>query len=255
LFPHPVKELADFLKGYGIHINYDAAHVAGLISGGEFQDPLREGVDTMTMSTHKTLFGPQGGLVLAFEKNAEIIKKATFPGLTSSHHIHHMAAKAIAFAEALEFGKDYASQTIKNAKALAVALNDSGFKVLGEKQGFTKSHQAVVNVLDYADGGKIEADLEKANIIVNRQLVPGDLKAKRNYMHPSGIRLGTSEITRLGMKEPEMQEIASFIKQVIIDKKDAKEVAAKVADFRKNYQKTQYCFDNKLGAYEYVKLR
>jgi len=255
LFPHPVKELADFLKGYDIHINYDAAHVAGLISGGEFQDPLREGVDTMTMSTHKTLFGPQGGLVLAFEKNAEIIKKATFPGLTSSHHIHHMAAKAIAFAEALEFGKDYASQTIKNAKALAVALNDSGFKVLGEKQGFTKSHQAVVNVLDYADGGKIEADLEKANIIVNRQLVPGDLKAKRNYMHPSGIRLGTSEITRLGMKEPEMQEIASFIKQVIIDKKDAKEVAAKVVDFRKNYQKTQYCFDNKLGAYEYVKLR
>ena len=255
LFPHPVKELADFLKGYDIHINYDAAHVAGLISGGEFQDPLREGVDTMTMSTHKTLFGPQGGLVLAFEKNAEIIKKATFPGLTSSHHIHHMAAKAIAFAEALEFGKDYASQTIKNAKSLAVALNDSGFKVLGEKQGFTKSHQAVVNVLDYADGGKIEADLEKANIIVNRQIVPGDLKAKRNYMHPSGIRLGTSEITRLGMKEPEMQEIASFIKQVIIDKKDAKEVAAKVADFRKNYQKTQYCFDNKLGAYEYVKLR
>jgi len=255
LFPHPVKELADFLKGYDMHINYDAAHVAGLISGGEFQDPLREGVDTMTMSTHKTLFGPQGGLVLAFEKNAEIIKKATFPGLTSSHHIHHMAAKAIAFAEALEFGKDYASQTIKNAKALAVALNDSGFKVLGEKQGFTKSHQSVVNVLDYADGGKIEADLEKANIIVNRQLIPGDLKAKRNYMRPSGIRLGTSEITRLGMKEPEMQEIASFIKQVIIDKKDAKEVAAKVADFRKNYQKTQYCFDNKLGAYEYVKLR
>jgi len=110
-------------------------------------------------------------------------------------------------------------------------------------------------VLDYADGGKIEADLEKANIIVNRQLVPGDLKAKRNYMRPSGIRLGTSEITRQGMKEPEMQEIASFIKQVIIDKKDAKEVAAKVADFRKNYQKTLYCFDNKLGAYEYVKLR
>ncbi len=247
LFPHPVKELADFLKGYDMHINYDAAHVAGLISGGEFQDPLREGVDTMTMSTHKTLFGPQGGLVLAFEKNAEIIKKATFPGLTSSHHIHHMAAKAIAFAEALEFGKDYASQTVKNAKALAVALNDSGFKVLGEKQG--------VNVLDYADGGKIEADLEKANIIVNRQLVPGDLKSKRNYMHPSGIRLGTSEITRLGMKESEMQDVASFIKQVIIDKKDAKEVAAKVSDFRKNYQKTQYCFDNNLGAYDYVKLR
>ena len=209
----------------------------------------------MTMSTHKTLFGPQGGLVLAFEKNAEAIKKATFPGLTSSHHIHHMAAKAITFAEALEFGKDYAAQTIKNAKALAVALNDFGFKVLGEKNGFTQSHQAVVNVLDYDDGGKIEADLEKANIIVNRQLIPGDIKAKRHYMHPGGIRLGSSEVTRLGMKESEMREIASFIKQVIVDKKDAKEIANQVTEFRNNYQKTEYCFDNKLGAYEYVKLR
>ena len=255
LFPHPVKELADFLKGYDIHINYDAAHVAGLIAGGEFQDPLREGVDTMTMSTHKTLFGPQGGLVLAFEKNAEVIKKATFPGLTSSHHIHHMAAKAVTFAEALEFGKDYAAQTIKNAKALAEELDNLGFKVLGEKKGFTQSHQAVVNVLDYGDGGKIEADLEKANIIVNRQLVPGDLKAKRHYMNPGGIRLGSSEVTRLGMKESDMQQIASLIKNVVIDNKDAKEVASDVLELRKNFQKTQYCFDNKLGAYEYVKLR
>jgi len=255
LFPHPVKELADFLKGYNIHINYDAAHVAGLIAGGQFQDPLREGVDTMTMSTHKTLFGPQGGLVLAFEKDADAIKKATFPGLTSSHHIHHMAGKAITFAEALEFGKEYASQTIKNAKLLAAELDNLGFKVLGEKMGYTESHQTVVNVLDYGDGGKIEADLEKANIIVNRQLIPGDLKAKRNYMSPGGIRLGTSEITRLGMKESEMQQIASLIKQVIIDKKDPKEITSQVIDFRKNYQKTEYCFDNKLGAYEYVKLR
>ena len=255
LFPHPVKELADFLKGYNIHINYDAAHVAGLIAGGQFQDPLREGVDTMTTSTHKTLFGPQGGLVLAFEKDADAIKKATFPGLTSSHHIHHMAGKAVTFAETLEFGKEYASQTIKNAKSLAAELANLGFKVLGEKMGYTKSHQTVVNVLDYGDGGKIEADLEKANIIVNRQLIPGDLKAKRNYMSPGGIRLGTSEITRLGMKESEMQQIASLIKQVIIDKKDPKEITSKVIDFRKNYQKTEYCFDNKLGAYEYVKLR
>ena len=255
LFPHPVKELTDFLKSYNMHINYDAAHVAGLIAGGKFQDPLREGVDTMTMSTHKTLFGPQGGLVLASAKYAEAIKKAIFPGLTSSHHIHHMAAKAITFAEALEFGKDYATQTIKNAKALAVALSNFGFKVLGEKKGFTQSHQAVVNVLDYGDGGKIEADLEKANIIVNRQLIPGDLKAKRHYMHPGGIRLGSSEVTRLGMKESEMQQIALFIKQIVIDKKDVKEVINQVTELRKNYQKTQYCFDNKLGAYEYVKLR
>jgi len=255
LFPHPVKELSNFLKTYGMHINYDAAHVAGLIAGGQFQDPLREGADTVTMSTHKTLFGPQGGLVLGFEKYAEAIKKATFPGLTSSHHIHHMAAKAITFAETLAYGKDYSKQVIKNAKALAEYLNDFGFKVLGEKRGFTKSHQIAINVLDYSDGGKVELDLEKANIIVNRQLIPGDIKAGRNYFHPGGIRLGTSEITRLGMKKSEMKDVASFIKQIVIDKKDPKKILPKVKSFRKDFQKVHYCFDKKLNAYEYVKLR
>jgi len=255
LFPHPVKELADFLKSFKIHINYDAAHVAGLIAGGQFQDPLKEGADTVTMSTHKTLFGPQGGLILAYEKFGDAIKKATFPGVTSSHHIHHMAAKAITLAESLEFGKDYAKQVIKNAKVLANALHNFGFKVLGENRGFTRSHQIAVNVLAYSNGGKVEADLEKSNIIVNRQLIPGDLKAGRNYFHPGGIRLGVSEITRLGMKESEMKEIASFIKQIVIDKKDPKGMISKVKSFRRNYQKVQYCFDKKLGAYEYVKLR
>ena len=255
LFPHPVKELSDFLKGYNIHVNYDAAHVAGLIAGKQFQDPLREGADTMTMSTHKTLFGPQGGLVLGYEKFGDAIKKATFPGLTSSHHIHHMAAKAVTFAEALEFGKDYAVQVIKNAKALAESLSDAGFTVLGEKRGFTKSHQIAVNVLKYSDGGKVEADLEKANIIVNRQLIPGDIKAGRNYFHPGGIRLGVSEITRLGMKKSEMKEIGLLIKDVIIKKKDPKKIASKVKSFRKKFQKVHFCFDKKLGAYDYVKLR
>ena len=255
LFPHPVKELSNFLKNFDMHINYDAAHVAGLIAGGQFQDPLREGADTMTMSTHKTLFGPQGGLVLGFENHAEMIKKATFPGLTSNHHIHHMAAKAITFAETLEFGKDYAKQVIKNAKALGEYLNGFGFKVLGEKRGFTKSHQIAVNVLDYSDGGKVEADLEKANIIVNRQLIPGDIKAGRNYFHPGGIRLGVSELTRLGYVQSDMQDVAQFIKQVIIDKKDPKKIKSKVKSFRKDFQKVHYCFDKKLGAYEYVKLR
>ncbi len=255
LFPHPVKELSSFLKNFDVHINYDAAHVAGLIAGGQFQDPLREGANTMTMSTHKTLFGPQGGLVLGFENHAEMIKKATFPGLTSSHHIHHMAAKAITFAETLEFGKDYAKQVIKNAKALGEYLNGFGFKVLGEKRGFTKSHQIAVNVLDYSDGGKIEIDLEKANIIVNRQLIPGDIKAGRNYFHPGGIRLGVSELTRLGYVQSDMQVVAQFIKQVIIDKKDPKKIKSKVKSFRKDFQKVHYCFDKKLGAYEYVKLR
>ena len=83
---------------------------------------------------------------------------------------------------------------------------------------------------------------KRQNIIVNRQLIPGDIKAKRHYMHPGGIRLGTSEVTRLGMKESEMKQIASFIKNVIVDKKDAKDIAKQIAEFRKNYQKNSVLF-------------
>lgn len=255
LFPHPLGELADFLKGYDMHINYDAAHVAGLIAGETFQDPLREGADTMTMSTHKTLFGPQGGLVLGGSAHEEPIKKATFPGMTSSHHIHHMAAKAVAFAEVLEFGSQYARQVLSNARTLAESLSDMGFRVLGENKGFTRSHQVAVDVLKYSDGGKVEADLEEANIIVNRQLIPGDIKAGRNYFYPGGIRLGVSEVTRLGMKNDQMRQIAEMIRQVVIDGWEPAKIRSKTKQLRQDYQKVQYCFDSELGAYEYVKLR
>src|SRR5919197_3638500 len=252
LFPHPVEELAEFMHHKGMYVNYDGAHVAGLIAGGEFQDPLREGADSMTMSSHKTLWGPQGGIIVSYEKHAEAIKKAIFPGNTSSHHLHHVAGKAIALAESLEFGKDYAKQVIKNAKALAEALAGYGFGVLGEKRGYTASHQIAVDVTRYGDGGTIEKDLEKAGIILNRQLLPGDIKAGRHYMHPGGVRIGVPETTRLGMKEGEMKEIAGLIKRVVVDKQDAARVAKDVAEFRKQFQHVQYAFDNAVKAYEYI---
>lgn len=254
LFPHPVKELSNFMHDHGMYINYDGAHVAGLIAGGEFQDPLKEGADSMTMSSHKTLWGPQGGIIVSFENRADAIKKAIFPGNTSSHHLHHVAGKAIALAESLEFGKDYAKQVIKNAKALAGALVDYGFRVLGEKRGYTASHQIAVDVSKFGDGGSVEKNLEKANIILNRQLLPGDIKAGRHYMHPSGVRIGVPETTRLGMKQGEMKEIANFIKRVVVNMQDPNIVAKDVADFRKQFQKVQYTFDNTLGAYEYINL-
>lgn len=254
LFPHPVAELAGFMHDRGMYVNYDGAHVAGLIAGGEFQDPLREGADSMTMSSHKTLWGPQGGIIVSLEKHAEPIKKAIFPGNTSSHHLHHVAGKAVALAESLEFGKAYAKQVIKNAKALAESLAGFGFTVLGEKRGYTRSHQIAVDVTKFGDGGTIEKELESAGIILNRQLLPGDIKAGRHYMHPGGVRIGVPETTRLGMKESEMKEIATFIKRVVVDKQEPKRVAKDVADFRKQFQKVQYAFDNAVGAYEYISL-
>lgn len=254
LFPHPVKELSDFLHSYDIYVNYDGAHVAGLIAGNQFQDPLREGADSMTMSSHKTLWGPQGGIIVSLEKYAESIKKAIFPGNTSSHHLHHVAGKAIALSEIIEFGEEYAKQVIKNAKMLAYSLANYGFNVLGEKRGYTESHQLAVDISKYGDGGNIEKDLEKCNIILNRQLLPGDIKEGRNYLHPSGIRIGVPEVTRLGMKENEMHEIATFIKKIVIDKQDSSKILHDVIEFRKRFQKVQYAFDNETSAYEYIQL-
>ncbi|MGD1839137.1 MAG: serine hydroxymethyltransferase [Nitrososphaeraceae archaeon] len=254
LFPHPVKELVNFMHEHNIYVNYDGAHVAGLIAGGQFQDPIKEGVDSMTMSSHKTLWGPQGGIIVSREKYAETIKKSIFPGNTSSHHLHHVAGKAIALAESLEFGKDYAIQLIKNAKKLAESLVDVGFSALGEKKGYTESHQIAVDVSKYGDGGTIEEQLEKANIILNRQLLPGDIKAGRHYMHPSGVRIGANEVTRLGMKEDQMKDIATFIKKVVIDKENVNKVKKDVSEFRKQYQKLHYVFDDQVEAYKYISL-
>ncbi len=254
-FPHPVKELADTFREVGAIVAYDAAHVAGLIAGGCFQDPLREGADVVTLSTHKTLFGPQHGAVLSWEKYEDKIKRATFPGLVSNHHLNAVAGVAVACAEMLEFGKEYVPQIIRNSKALGQALYERGFDVLAEHKGFSESHVVLVDITRYGDGGMIEEELEKANIILNRNLLPWDIKAGRHFMHPGGIRLGTSELTRLGMREKEMESIAEFMKRAVIEKESPEKVREDVVEFRKDFQKLQYCFEDLTKAYEYIKIR
>jgi len=254
-FPHPLKELAPVLHEIGATVGYDAAHVAGLIAGGVFQDPLREGADVVSMSTHKTFFGPQHGGVISWNKHADRIKRATFPGMVSNHHLHALAGVTIACAEMLEFGKDYVHQIVRNSKALGQALYERGFNVLAEHKGFTESHVIIIDIIKYGDGGTIEKELEKANVIINRNLLPWDIKEGRHFTNPGGIRMGTSEVTRLGMKENEMKEIAEFVKRVVIDKENVEKVKADVAEFRKDYQKVHYCFENATEAYKYVKIR
>ncbi|MEM0079396.1 MAG: serine hydroxymethyltransferase [Nitrososphaerota archaeon] len=255
LFPHPVKEIAEIAKEYGAKVVYDAAHVAGLIAGKIFQDPLREGADAVTMSTHKTLAGPQHGMLLSWNKYAEDFKKIVFPGLHSNHHLHAVAGVAIALAEAYVFYEDYARQIVKNAKALARALHERGIEVLYEHRGYTESHTIIADVSKYMDGMKAEKKLEEANIILNRNLIPKDYRLKTDYRTPSGIRMGSQEVTRLGMKEGEMEEIAEFIKMVLVDGRDSKEVAVKVREFRKEFQKVHYAFSSQTEAYEYIKIR
>ena len=259
LFPHPVKELSEVAKEVGANIGYDAAHVAGLIGSGYFQDPLREGADAMTMSTHKTLPGPQHGtLVSNREDLIETLKPCMFPALLSNHHLHNVAGLAIALAEMLEYGKDYHKNVIDNAKALGQALYERGMNVLMEHKGFTESHQIVVDITNFEKsiglGGDIERLLEDANIIINRNLLPWDISQGRHYKNPGGLRLGTSEVTRLGMGKSEMIDIADFFKDLLIDKKDPKKVKQEVAEFKKSFQEIRYCFQSPNKAYEYIKF-
>jgi len=211
------------------------------------------------MSTHKTLPGPQHGtLVSNREDLIERFKSSAFPALLSNHHLHNVAGLAIALAEMLEFGKDYHKQVIENAKTLGQALNERGLSVLMEHKGFTESHQILVDIVEHEKsiglGGDIEKLLETGNIILNRNLIPRDLAERRHYQNPGGLRIGTSEVTRLGMGKSEMQDIAEFMKNIIIDKKDPKIVAKEVAEFRKDFRQIKYCFDSKSKAYEYLKF-
>jgi glycine hydroxymethyltransferase len=255
LFPQPVKELASMFQEEGAKVCFDAAHVAGLVAGAQFQDPIHEGADAMTCSTHKTLPGPQGGLIIAASQYGEAIKKSTFPGNVSNHHLHHLAGKAVMFAEMKAFGKEYASQIVKNARALGQALHERGFKVLGEKRGFTKSHQLVSDITQFGDGKTVEKKLEDANIIMNRNLLPYDIKAGRHFEAPGGIRCGVSEITRLGMRESEMKEVADFMTRIVIKKDEPARVAKDVTEFRKGFNRVHYAFESTRDAYEYIRLR
>jgi glycine hydroxymethyltransferase len=229
---------------------YDAAHVLGLIAGGKFQDPLREGVTILTASTHKTFPGPNHGIVLADkipEDMEKRIRRAVFPGVTSSHHLHAMAALAVTLAEEEIYGKRYATQTIKNAKALGQALHELGLEVLCPHLGFTESHTIAVDVSKRGGGEEVAKNLELANIIANKNLLPGD----ESPVRPSGIRLGSQELTRVGMKESEMKEVARLISKVVTDKSKIEKVRSEVKELRKGFTKIHYCLGEGEEAYEY----
>jgi len=243
LFPHPVKELSEVAKAVGSKIVYDAAHVLGLIVGGVWRNPLDQGADIITASTHKTFPGPQGGFygVKDDEKTFKTIYKTIFPYFLSNHHLHHIPALIVTALEMESYGKEYAQQVVKNARKLAESLAEMGFKVLGEHLGYTQSHQVVLDVRGQGGGHKVAKTLQEANIIVNKNLLPYDPPSA--IKDPSGLRLGVQEMTRVGMKEGEMEQIALFFKKILIDKADPKRIASEVTEFRTGFTRVEFSFD------------
>ncbi len=242
LFPHPVKEIAEAAHSVGAKVVYDAAHVLGLIAGKKWRNPLEHGADIATASTHKTFPGPQGGVILTNTKEIyKAVAKVVFPVFVSNHHLHRLPATLVTTYEMKYFGEKYAEQVIKNARAFAEALASEGFKVLGEHKGYTRSHQVVLDVADLGGGASVAQRLEDANIIVNKNLLPKDPPTA--IKNPSGIRIGVQEMTRWGMKEQDFQELASLMRELIIDKRDATDIRRKVVEFRKRFTKIHYAFE------------
>ncbi|MDR2846609.1 MAG: serine hydroxymethyltransferase [Candidatus Methanoplasma sp.] len=253
LFPPPIKELNDTFNEIGCLVWEDCAHVLGLIAGGQFQKPFEDGVNIVSSSTHKTFPGPNHGLILGSkltEEQEKKLQKAVFPGVTSSHHLHAMAALAITLAEMDVFAKDYAAQACKNSRALGQALYELGVPVLCPDLGFTRSHAIALDVSQFGGGKDCAQLLEDANIICNKNMLPSDTSSVR----PSGLRLGSQEMTRIGMKENDMVEVASLIARVVKNKEDPKKVKEDVKAFKKNFTGIKYCFNEGEPAYGYHKL-
>jgi glycine hydroxymethyltransferase len=222
--PAPFKEIADEV---GAYFMYDAAHLAGLIAGGAYPNPVPY-ADVVTFTTHKTLRGPRGGCILAKAEHAAAIDKAVFPGWQGGPLEHVIAGKAIAFREAASPAfKQYAAQVVANASALAEALAQNGFRLVS---GGTDCHLMVVDLRPFdaeVTGKEAQAVLDLAGITLNKNTVPDD---PRSPFVTSGVRIGTPSVTTQGMKEPEMAQIATFIARALRSRNNADEVAAVKAD-------------------------
>lgn len=256
-FPHPVKELVEVAKKVGAYIVFDAAHVLGLIAGGCFQNPLKEGADFVTSSTHKTFPGPQGGLILAnlegkrMEKAIKMVQNAVSPLTTANIHPGRLPALGLLALELKLWGSELAKQTIKNAQAAGNYLFENGLRVLGKKRGFTRSHQIVVDVRDYGGGGAVAENLERANIILNKTLLPyDDENGKEN---PSGIRIGFQDVTRRGFKEADIIHLCNLMTQAIKQKGKSSEVKEKVIELRQRFPRIKYGFPSISEAERYLR--
>jgi aminomethyltransferase len=242
LHPEPVAEIRGIIDALEDRpfLMYDMAHVLGLV-GPYFQEPFREGADIVTGSTHKTFFGPQRGVIACDMEEGtkgyelwEAIQREAFPGSTSNHHLGTLVGLLMAAYEMNLYGSEYQRQVISNAKAFAKALSDNGLHVEGDPEvDYTETHQVILNV-GYAKGPEVAERLEQNNIIVNYQSIPYD----EGFSSSSALRMGVQEMTRFGMKEKNLEELAGYMKEVILDCKDIDE---QVSRFRGRFLEMEYC--------------
>jgi glycine hydroxymethyltransferase len=189
------------------------------------------------------LKGAQSGIIVWDDPAlTEPITHAIFPVLAATHQVNRVAALAASAAEMLAYGQVYMAQIVRNAQALGAALDRRGIPVLGAHKGYTTTHQVIADVRQFGGGLHVAQHLARANIITNKNLIPAD--RPEDWDRPGGLRMGTIELTRLGMGEAEMETIADFIARILIEWSAPEAVIDDVIAFRQPYQTLYYCFEH-----------
>ncbi|WP_460083018.1 aminotransferase class I/II-fold pyridoxal phosphate-dependent enzyme [Roseibium sp. LAB1] len=231
LFPHPVREIRAIADEVGAFVLFDAAHQCGMIAGGVFSDPLSEGAHLMTMSTYKSLGGPAGGLIVTNEQDlAGKLDGIAFPGLTANFDVAKSAALAVTLLDWRDFGKAYAAEMAASAGALAAALEAEGMPVFSTAKGTTSSHQFALEAAAFGGGQAASKKLRKAGFLACGIGLPiasvaGDM---------NGLRFGTPELVRWGMKTADMAELAKLIAEALRSN-DPEAMAGRVATWRQSF--------------------
>ena len=238
LFPQPVQELKKAMRQANpdSYLIYDASHVIGLIAGKRFQSPFEEGADVIISSTHKTLAGPQGGMVLTNDKSiAERVARGVYPLLMSNHHLNRLPALAGTFIEWMECGEAQADAIVANAKALGQALAERGVPILGADLGFTESHTLILIVDKYGEGSALANHLEACHIIAGAAGLSPEVGT-------SGVRIGVQEVTRWGMTPADAPDIAACIVSALSGG-TSEELKPEVAKLARRFDKIQFTVD------------
>jgi len=232
LYPHPVTALREIADEVGAVLLFDAAHLCGLIAGGAWPNPLEQGAHLMTMSTYKSLGGPPGGLIVTNEPEiAQRLDAIAYPGLTANSDAGKAAALAVTMVDWKAVGKEYAATMVETAAELAARLGQRGLPVFQGIDGPTRSHQLALEAQQWGGGQRAAKRLRQANLLacgigLPRDAVDGDL---------NGLRIGTPELVRLGMKPSDMDELASLIAEGLSPDADVAAVAMRVSSWRTRF--------------------
>ncbi len=240
LFHHPIAKVREIADEVGAKVLFDAAHLCGMIAGKVWPQPLEEGAHLMTFSTYKSLGGPAGGLIVTKDDAiAEKLDAIAYPGLTANFDAAKTAALGITLQDWKSVGRNYAQMMVETSQALAAHLQSLGVHIYAADKGFTQSHQFAILAAPYGGGQRAAKKMGESGLLacgIGLPIAPveGDL---------NGLRIGTPEIVRLGMKPEHMNDLASFIAESLQVSADSKAIQRKVTEWRKQFSGVHYTVD------------